>query len=115
MKIVLSFKERFVIGSFLPKQSDIVTMIIAKDIIEKVETTQEENKLAGVKPNPQGGVSWDVEQAKAIDKEIDFTNPEIELLQTQIKLRDTKKEITQELLGLVIKLRDMKPDKKKKP
>ena len=105
MKTKLGYKERMVIKGLLPQKADICNQIIAKDIMEKVTITQKEQESVEMK-TVGNSLQWDND--KEIAKEIDFTNPEVELLKAQIKQRDKAKEITIDTLDTIIKVRDLK-------
>lgn len=100
----LGVKDRLqIIAVLLPKQGDILTLTIAKDIQEKIEFTQKEIELIGLKPKEGGGFEW---KEKGFEKEIIFTKAEMELLRNQINELDKQKKINAEMLSLCILLRD---------
>lgn len=107
IKIKLSIGDRISLLGILPKEGDIITLVLAKDIRLKTELSQNELKKCGIKRNEKGGgLTWKIQK---IDKTIIFTNAEITLLKSQIEKLDKSKKITSELLDLCVMIRDIKP------
>lgn len=108
----LTVLERLRMGEFIPQQSDALTMTIARDIVEKVTISQEEQKLINlrIEPNPNNPnellQKWDDENAK--DKEIDFTDAEIKVLREKVQEKNTAKTITMADLTIVEKIQSEK-------
>ena len=102
--IKLSVKDRIVIRQLFPNESDLVTQLLVRDIIEKTEFTQEEIKKIGLKVNEKG-YTWNPE---AKEKEVDFTKAELEFLKSRVDEWDKKKRITQDILDLCIKIKDIR-------
>ena len=102
--IKLSVKDRIVIRQLFPNESDIVTQLMVRDIIEKTEFTQEEIEKINLKVNEKG-YTWDP-QAK--EKEVDFTKAELEFLKSRVDEWDKKKRITQDILDLCVKIKDVR-------
>lgn len=102
VKKELSIMDRVGMASLLPTEGNMLTQITARDIRKKVELTQEDIKKHNVKSRPGGGLSWDDNGKKKI---IRFTNPEYELLRSQIDKLDAQQKITSDMLSacLVIK------------
>ena len=101
-KMKLSVKDRVLMSNqLLPKEGDIVTLTIAKDVQDKIRISQDEMKRSGMKANPAGGLQWD----KDFKKVIEFTNAELELLRKQIGELDTKKKITPEILDVCLMIK----------
>jgi hypothetical protein len=101
----LTIKDRVVMPSLYPKESNIVNQILVKDIKEKVELTQPELKEIDFKPMGTH-YSWDMKKAK--DKKVDFTEAELDLLKNEIDKLDKEKKITQDILPLCLKIREVK-------
>lgn len=107
-KINLSIKDRIAFDSLLPSQNDILSQILARDIIGKIEITQsdvEKTKLR--KREDADGFTWD----KPLNATFKFTQVEMELLRTQVTRLDTEKKITPDLLELCLKIRKVEKSK----
>jgi len=103
----LTFKDRVSISVLYPKSGSLVDQVMVKDISSKTDITQEEIKEVGMKSFMENGVPktrWDNEKAK--DKEVNFTEAELEFLRNQVEAKDKKKEITRDIIDLCLKLKD---------
>ena len=106
----LTIMDRLVIQGLYPSEGNIITQVLVKDIQDKIEFTQEEIKESDLK-SVSGGYKWNKD--KVIEKEIKFTEAEIELLKAQIDVLDKGKKITQHNLELCLKIRNYKENKRK--
>ncbi|MCH7525141.1 MAG: hypothetical protein IIC74_09055 [Bacteroidetes bacterium] len=97
----LTIKDRLLVAHLYPKESNLVTQILVKDIITKVEITQDDVKKYSIVSNAKG-IVWNKDLDKAID--IILTDKEISFLQGQIKRLDGENKITQENLDLCLKI-----------
>lgn len=97
----LSIKERLNFGAILPQKGNIVEQKLARDIGEKIEISQKEMKEIGLKAVGDT-VQWNEKKAK--DKNVEFTEMELDLLKKQVKELDEKKEITANILSLCLKI-----------
>lgn len=107
-KINLSIKDRIAFDSLMPSQNDILSQILARDIIGKIEITQsdvEKTKLR--KREDADGFEWD----KPLNATFKFTQAEMEFLRTQVTRLDTEKKITPDLLELCLKIREVEKSK----
>jgi hypothetical protein len=84
-----------------PQKGNMIEQTLVRDINEKVRLTQDEMKMAGFKADGNA-FRWEEDKVKA--KEVEFTEAELNLLKEQVKRKDEKKEITQELLPLCQKI-----------
>lgn len=101
----LSVKERLNVTNICPAKGNILTQTIVRDILEKVKFSQEE--LEKIKMVEVGNsVKWDSDLAR--DTEVSFTEPELRVLRDEITNMDKNKEITQNLLGLCLKIKEDK-------
>jgi len=88
----LSVHNRLHLQHFIPKEGNFLTMTIAKDLISKINFSQEEYKTFGIRPSEdESQIIWDKE---APNSTIEFTEPEIELLKKQVEALDKKNKIT---------------------
>jgi len=98
-----SVKDRLLLAGLLPKEGNIITLILARDIKQKVEISQDEFKKYDFKTIDNGSVRWQ-EPKKGF--KITFTGAEMELLRTQVDSLDNTEKITDELLTLCLKIRE---------
>lgn len=96
----LSIKDRLMMPTFYPQKANIVEQVLVRDIKNKVELSQEEIKKYKIKVEKNGNITWD----KSEEVEIKFTKEELELLEGRVKVLDQDKLITQDLLGLCLKI-----------
>ena len=97
----LTFKERFVFGGLFPKNYNLVEGMIMKDIKTKIEISQEEFKEANIKTVGTQSI-WDANKTK--DKDIIFTEMEINFLKERVKELDKDKKIDNDTFELSQKI-----------
>lgn len=103
-KIVMSFKDRLVIGAIFPEKGGLLTQTMIRDIKEKVNITQEEFKEVGfIEINNMS--RWD--QEKETPKDMTLTDMELEFLKGRVRDLDKQEAITQDIFDLCIKLQKM--------
>ncbi len=100
--VKLNILERILVRRLLPKQSDIITQVLVADIIKKMVFSQQESKSCDIKFVGEQ-ISW--KKQKTIT--VSFMDAEIEVLKSQVQEMDKQKSITQEMLPLVLKLKDL--------
>lgn len=101
----LTIKNRMLINELYPKESNLISQILVKDINEKINITQKDIKKYEIKSN-QNSLTWNTEKDKGL--EVDFTDKEIELLKEQVEKLDKENKITQDNLDLCLKIREYK-------
>ena len=99
----LSVKERILLDRLYVQKGSMSEQIIMRDIKKKVDFTQPEIKKFNIVSNGNQ-ITWDKEKVKSI--EIDFSQAELELLKTQVTELDSKKEITNDILDVCIKVKN---------
>ena len=99
----LSVKDRILLIAFLPKEGDLLTQILVKDVRNKTELTQKELLDCDFKVVDSGYV-WDDKKAK--NKVVDFTGKELELLKSGVERLDKENKITQDILELCLKIKE---------
>ncbi len=67
-------EDRLVILNVLPKEGDIMTVRILRDLALKMGLTAKEQEDIEIKELPNGQIKWNLEKAKA--KEIEILDPE---------------------------------------
>lgn len=103
MKLTIS--DRLNLGMLYPQKSNIVDQILVKDIQDKIEITQEESKTIGLKIISK---SYTWKKESDLEKEFKFSKTEINFLQDRVKDLDAKKEITQQVIDLCLKIKEFK-------
>ena len=111
----LSVKDRLVIGNLYPAQGNILQQTLIRDIAKKVEVTQDEMKQINLGPiEGSQGMKWDPEEANKLgEKEVVFTEAELNLLKEQVARIDKENKVTLGLLDLCLKIREEKTGGKK--
>ena len=105
----LNINERLMINALIPKEGDLITQVIAKDTIEKIRLTQEEIKKINMRLEGEGDdrcYRWEND----FEKNVKFTEAEINQLKDAVKKLDKDKKINQSNLSLCIKIKEYKND-----
>ncbi len=103
VKMELSIKDRLtMMNSLMPKEGDIISLTISRDVRAKLELSQAEIKRIGLESTEGGGLKWKEDSTK---KKVKFTNAEMEILRTQVNDLDKRKKITSELLSVCLMIR----------
>lgn len=111
MKMKLSIKERLNFGSILPKENDYVSSLLSRDILKKIDLSQEEIKKIELK-NVNNQLSWKNNLDK--DIEVEFTAAELNVLNEAINKLDKANKISLSNLDIIEKIKDYKKDIEKK-
>ena len=100
----LDIKNRLLLmNNLLPKEGNILTLSVAKDIRKKVDLSQKEVEDCGIKGMDSGGLTW----SKSIDVEVIFSDAEITSLKTKVSELDASSKITMELLSLCLMIKEL--------
>jgi hypothetical protein len=102
MKVKLNLKDRFIIGELLPQKANRLTMVIARDILNKIDITQNDIEEYGITIEGNG-YKWNPEKG-VIEKEYDFTEAEINVLIEGINELDKSNGITLDMINTVEKI-----------
>lgn len=103
--MILDISERLIIlNNFLPAKGDLKTLILSKDMRDKLSVTQEE--LEGVIDEKNKNLI-NISKAKENTIEIDLTNSEILMLKEQIETLDKQKEIRAGWEDLCLKIKNL--------
>jgi hypothetical protein len=102
--IALTVKERLLISQIYPEKSSLTEQTIVRDISRKLEITQEEQTEIEFKTMPQG-FTWN--QEKEHVKAVEFTDAEINLLKDRVNALDKEQKITQQILELCLKIKNV--------
>lgn len=103
VKKALTIKDRFAVVNILPKQNDIITMVMVRDIEIRMAMTQAERKTHNFRKTAEGGWEWDFSEKR---KTFTFSNAEMELIRSRITELDKQKKISADLLDLCLLIRD---------
>lgn len=77
----LLIKDRLYIPAFLPKEGNFKDFNTKKNILNKIEITQDERKAVGLKENEETKrIEWDVEKDTPLV--VDFSAEEMQYLKT---------------------------------
>ena len=99
----LTIKDRFALVGILPKQNDIITMVMIRDIEIRIAITQIEKEEHRFRKNPDGGWMWELPEKR---KTFTFSNAEMELIRTQIIELDKQKKVNVGMLDFCILMRE---------
>lgn len=102
----LNVKERLDIRGLYPRESDIITQTLVKDIDKKVMLTQNEQKKIEFKLEDKM-FKWNQKKAKMACINVEFSDAEINFLKEQAERMNKEKKITQENLDLIIKIKNI--------
>jgi predicted transcriptional regulator len=86
----------------MPKQTNMLTLVLMTDIKSKVELNQAEFKKYDVKFLQKGGAIYD--NTKEEDKIVEFTEAEIVFLKKQVELNDSQNTLAIDMLSLCKKI-----------
>jgi len=103
--MVLDVKERLMFGSLYPKEGSLLDQSLVKDITEKTQITKAEFEKIGFKSTPKG-FTWN---KNAKTKKVDFTSAELNFLKENVDRLDKAGKITQDLLGVCLKIKNYSP------
>lgn len=104
MKIKLTLKERFVMSQLLPAQGNMITMVIADDILLKTAVRSKEVGKYDIKYE-NGRLKWNPDAD--LGEEFELNDVEMKLLSSQVEVLDKEGNITQELASLCRKVRGL--------
>jgi len=103
----LTVKDRIHFPELYPQEGNIVTQLLVKDIQEKVNLTQEEDKAINMRQIGQS-LFWD--EDKEIDKDVEFTTTEIEFLKGRVEKLDSENKITLQILNISLLVQNYKKE-----
>jgi len=102
MQVKLNLKDRFIIGELLPPKANRLTMIIVRDILNKIDITQKDIEEYGI-IQEGNGYKWNQERGN-IEKEYNFTEAEIDVMLKGINELDKSNSITVDMLNTIDKI-----------
>jgi len=115
MQLTMTMMDRIRITDLFPKEDDMLTRQICRDIGEKVVIEQAEMKQIEMKqiPMPDRSPGWTWNRKKAKNKKILFARAEGQFLKARVKDMNEKKKVKDEQLDLFLKIQDAKLKDKK--
>ncbi|MHA2065667.1 MAG: hypothetical protein ACXABY_14925 [Candidatus Thorarchaeota archaeon] len=114
-KLKLIFKDRFVMSQILPQKGSILDLTIRKDLLDKVNFSAEEIKIANIREEDDGRVFWKDENTEGLGKDIEITKAELELLVSQVEKLDKDGNVTADIFDLCVKIREYDRESKRPP
>lgn len=101
----LTIKDRFALIGILPKQNDIITMVMIRDIEIRMAMTQPEKAKHNFRKvkGKDGGWTWDHADLRTT---FTFSNAEMELIRIQITELDKQKKISADMLDFCLLMRE---------
>lgn len=99
----LSIKERLIFIALYPEKSDFLTQNILRDVSDKIKFSEEEIKEINLKFADN---RWTWDEDKNIEKDVEFTSVESDILKAQVERLDKEKAITQTMLDICKKIKD---------
>lgn len=107
----LSVKDRLSFEVLFPREGDITTQMMVRDIRGRISLTDAEKKRIGLKPANlpgmppgRGSLQWNADKEKDLDPQ--FSGAELVFLKKQVEDLNTGKKITGDILDLCLKIRD---------
>jgi hypothetical protein len=109
MKLSLSVGERINLSGITPKEGNITTQTIVRDILKKIELTQEEHKKVELKVVTVGaGQAYQWNNSKDFEIKVDFTEAETNVLKEAVEKLDREEKIIGSNLDLCLKILERK-------
>jgi len=102
--------DRLAFAVLYPKESNLITQVLIKDIDDKVKLTQKEIKDIGLKIE-NGNYTWNKDKEKPLV--INFTDQELDLLIDRVNSLDKENKISLNLVDICLKIKDEKENAKK--
>lgn len=90
--IKLGVGDRFALIGLLPAKAGIATIRIVEAMSKKLTPDEREQETIGLKPRPNGGLTWNAE--KATDKNISFSGFEVKLIVERLEKMDKDENLT---------------------
>lgn len=100
----LTVKDRIVMSQLYPKQGNLISQVLVRDINKKIMLEQDEIKDIDFQVR-EDGRSYIWNEKKAKDKDVDFTEAEIDLLKKEVENLDKDNKITQDVLDVCLKIK----------
>jgi hypothetical protein len=99
----LGLKDRLMISELFPERSNLINQTLAEDIGKKIRISQEEMTAVNFRTTPsdvEGHSNYVWDGSKDSDKDVSFSQAEIDFLKKQIDRFDKDEQITPDMLPL---------------
>lgn len=103
---MLSFMDRLVIPQALPEKGNKVTLLLNKDIKNKVKITNKEKEDSKFILLPNGSANW--KQELAVEKDCNLTATEISIIKDSFKRLESQQELYEFMLDTFEKFSEWK-------
>jgi len=94
----LSVAERAALLGIIPREGNIVTLRIVRDLKSELSFSEDEIQQMGIVTTQEGWVFWD--SAKAVDKEINIGPAAAGVIRDALKVANEKGKLTEATMGL---------------
>ncbi len=109
-KLSLSVAERVAMTHIYPQSGDMLQQTLVRELSQKIEFTDKEREEFKIRVVPSGGgvgYQWDSQATKGKEKEFDLDDGYISMLKSQVDKLDSEKKITQQILGVCEKIKNL--------
>lgn len=89
----LNIKERLIIPNILPREGDYTTLIIKKDLLDKIKINQDDISEFEIRITGEE-IQWNTDKEKEID--VELSELEIKLITDSLKELDKQKKLNDE-------------------
>ena len=96
--MLLTLKERLLLLNILPKEGDLVTQRVVRELQSNLGVKDEEFKELNIQSLPDGRVSWDL--TKDTGKNFVIGNKSTEIIGVALTELDKQKKVTTDFLSL---------------
>ena len=108
MKHKLSGLDRINIPKILPKEANLLSQQIAKEILEEVTIKSEEFEEFDLHEDQENQrITWDIEKIK-VEKEFELKKPHTQVLKDAVDALDKAGKITQQIVDTCTKIKGMR-------
>ncbi len=92
--LTLNFYQRIVVLGMLPAKSDLATLLVSRDIRNKVKVTDEEKEKYDIVTTPRGGMTWNLEKVEKVELiTVTLNESETKMLKDALKKANREKSI----------------------
>lgn len=104
--LTLTTKDRIVISAIFPKEADITTQRLIRELSERINLSEEEQKKiglkAGVGPNGKPQTAWERDGLEPV--KIELSLAEQQFLSARVEELNNQKKITQDMLDICLEI-----------
>ena len=106
MKIKLSIADRLELPILFPQQGTMLTQMVVKDIVAKINLSVDETKQIGLKQE-DNLLKWNQNESNKLDKEIDFSDAEINFLHSRVDELDKEGKVILRVVELFNRIKSL--------